>query len=429
MTGKTIKVDMLARVEGEGALQIKFRGGRVEDVKLTIFEPPRMFEAFLRGRHAFEAPDITARICGICPVAYQMSAVHAIERILGVKVDPAVRELRRLFYCGEWIESHALHIYMLHAPDFLGYADAIEMARDLPEKVQQALRLKKIGNTLMTVLGGREIHPISVCVGGFYKVPTRAELRELVDELKWARDASIETVRLVSTFPFPDFEQDYEFVALSHRDEYPLNQGRLVSNKGLDIEVSEYEEHFFEQHVKHSNALQSQLRKRGSYLTGPMARFNLNYDKLPESARQAAADAGLKPPVLNPFRSIIVRAVELVFACEEALRIIGEYEPPEPPRAKVRMRAGTGHAITEAPRGILYHRYQIDGEGKILAAKIVPPTSQNQKRIEDDLWQFVPQLSTLPQEEITLRCEQAVRNYDPCISCATHFLRLEMTRE
>jgi coenzyme F420-reducing hydrogenase alpha subunit len=429
MTGKTIKVDVLTRVEGEGSLQIKFRGERVEDVKLTIFEPPRMFEAFLRGRHAFEAPDITARICGICPIAYQMSAVHAIEKALGVKVDPAVRQLRRLFYCGEWIESHALHIYMLHAPDFLGYADAIEMARDHGEKVQQALRLKKIGNHLMTVLGGREIHPISVCVGGFYKVPTRSELRELVDDLKWARDASIETVRLVAGFPFPDFEQDYEFVALSHRNEYPLNKGRLISNKGLDIEANEYEEHFFEQHVKHSNALQSQLRKRGSYMVGPMARFNLNYDKLPESARQAAAEAGLKVPVLNPFRSIIVRAVELVFACEEALRIIAEYEPPEAPRAKVRMRAGTGQAITEAPRGILYHRYQIDGDGKILAAKIVPPTSQNQKRIEDDLWQFVPQLSALPQEEITLRCEQAVRNYDPCISCATHFLRLEMTRE
>ena len=429
MTGRTIKVPILTRVEGEGSLQIKFRGERVEDVKLTIFEPPRMFEAFLRGRHAFEAPDITARICGICPIAYQMSAVHAIEKALGVKIDPAVRQLRRLFYCGEWIESHALHIYMLHAPDFLGYADAIEMARDHKEKVEQALRLKKIGNQLMTVLGGREIHPISVCVGGFYKVPTRSDLRELVDDLKWARDASIETVRLVAGFPFPEFEQDYEFVALSHKDEYPLNKGRLISNKGLDIEASEYEDHFFEQHVKHSNALQSQLRKRGSYMVGPMARFNLNYDKLPESARQAAAEVGLKVPVLNPFRSIIVRAVELVFACEEALRIIGEYEPPEAPRAKVRMRAGTGQAITEAPRGILYHRYQIDGEGKILAAKIVPPTSQNQKRIEDDLWQFVPQLSALPQEEITLRCEQAVRNYDPCISCATHFLRLEMTRE
>jgi sulfhydrogenase subunit alpha len=429
MTGRTIKVDMLARVEGEGALQVKLRGDRVEDVKLKIFEPPRLFEAFLRGRHAFEAPDITARICGICPIAYQMSAVHAIERALGVKIDPAVRLLRRLFYCGEWIESHALHVYMLHAPDFLGYADAIEMARDHGETVEQALRLKKIGNDLMILLGGREIHPISACVGGFYRVPARSELRTLVDDLKWARDAAIETVRLVATFPFPDFEQDYEFVALSPRDDYPLNEGRLVSNKGLNIDASEYEEHFLEQHVKHSTALQSQLRKRGSYLVGPLARFNLNYDKLPESARQVAADCGLKVPCLNPFRSIIVRAVELVFACEESLRLIAEYEPPEAPRAKVRMRAATGQAITEAPRGILYHRYQIDAEGKIVSAKIVPPTSQNQKRIEDDLWQFVPQLCNLPLEEITLRCEQAVRNYDPCISCSTHFLRLEITRE
>jgi coenzyme F420-reducing hydrogenase alpha subunit len=340
-----------------------------------------------------------------------------------------VRLLRRLFYCGEWIESHALHVYMLHAPDFLGYADAIEMARDHGPKVEQALRLKKIGNHLMTVLGGREIHPISVCVGGFYRVPTRGELYELVEDLKWARDVSIATAKLVATFSFPEFEQDYEFVALSHPQEYPLNEGRLISNKGLDIDASEYEEHFFEQHVKHSNALQSQLRKRGSYMVGPMARFNLNYDKLPETARQTAVDCGLKVPCLNPFRSIIVRAVELVFACEEVLRCIEEYEPPASPREDVAVGPGTGWGITEAPRGILYHRYQIDAQGKILSAKIVPPTSQNQKRIEDDLWQFVPLLNGRPAEEVTLLCEQAVRNYDPCISCATHFLRLEVTRD
>lgn len=429
MTAKTIKVDYLARVEGEGALQVKLRGDRVEDVKLRIFEPPRMFEAFLRGRRIQEAPDITARICGICPIAYQMSAVHAIERAMGVTVDPAVRLLRRLIYCGEWIESHALHVYMLHAPDFLGYQDVIEMARDHKETVEQALRLKKIGNHLMTVLGGREIHPISVCVGGFYRVPPRSELLALVEDLKWALEASVATARLVAGFEFPDFEQDYEFVALSHPDEYPLNEGRLVSNKGLDIDVSEYEEHFFEQHVKHSNALQSQLRKRGSYLVGPLARYNLNFDKLPQVAQQTACDCKLNPPCMNQFKSIVVRAIETVFACEEALRIIAEYEPPEAPRVDIPVRAGTGHAVTEAPRGILYHRYQFDDEGTIQSAKIVPPTSQNQKRIEDDLWQFVPQIATQPVEEVTLRCEQAVRNYDPCISCATHFLRLEIVRE
>jgi len=426
---RTIKVDCLARVEGEGALFVKMKGDRITDVKLKIFEPPRLFEAFLRGRHFSEVPDIVARICGICPIAYQMSAVHAIERALGVKVDPAVRLLRRLFYCGEWIESHALHIFMLHAPDFLGYPDAIQMARDYRAVVEQALRLKKIGNRIVTLMGGREIHPVSVAVGGFYRVPARSELNPLLEDLKWALDASLQSVKLVAGFEFPDFEQPYEFVSLSHPDEYPFNEGRLISNKGLDIDVAEYEEHFVEQHVKHSNALQSVLRPRGSYMVGPLARFNLNFARLPEVAQQAAREAGLSVPSNNPFRSIIARAVEMVFACWEAIRIVEAYEPPATPRAAVSVHAGVGCAATEAPRGTLYHRYRIDDQGLVQFAKIVPPTSQNQKRMEEDLWQFVPRLANRPTDEVTWKCEQALRNYDPCISCATHFLRLHLERE
>ncbi len=426
---KTIRVDTLARVEGEGSLLIKLVGERVSDVKLKIYEPPRFFEAFLRGRHFSEVADITARICGICPIAYQMSAVHAIERALGISIDPAVRLLRRLFYCGEWIESHVLHIYMLHAPDFLGYQDVIGMAADHKEVVEKALRLKKIGNRIVTLLGGREIHPISAAVGGFYKVPTKHQLRELVDDLQWAQDASLEAVRWTAGLEFPDFEQDYEFVALRHPDEYPFCEGRLVSNRGLDIDAAEYEDHFVEQHVKHSTALHSVVRGRGSYLVGPQARFSLNFDKLPPIARQAALDVGLKPPVKNPFRSIVVRAVEVLFACAEALRIIREYEPPAAPRVEVAPRAGVGQAITEAPRGILYHRYALDDNGMIIAAKIVPPTSQNQKRIEDDLREYAPRVAAWPLAEATWKCEQAVRNYDPCISCSTHFLKLTIDRE
>ncbi len=331
MTGrasKTIRVDTLARVEGEGSLYIKLVGERVADVKLKIYEPPRFFEAFLRGRHYSEAPDITSRICGICPIAYQMSAVHAIERALSVQITPAVRLLRRLFFCGEWIESHTLHVYMLHAPDFLGYPDAIAMAKDHRAVVEKALRLKKVGNRIVQLLGGREIHPISAAVGGFYKTPSKQQLCDLAADLEWALEASVETVKWTAGLDFPNFEQDYEFVALRHPDEYPLNEGRLASNRGLDIDTAEYEDHFMELHVKHSNALHSVVRGRGSYFVGPLARFNLNFDKLPESARRAAIDAGLRPPVKNVFRSIVVRAVELVFACIEALRIIREYEPP-----------------------------------------------------------------------------------------------------
>ncbi|HKH98250.1 MAG TPA: Ni/Fe hydrogenase subunit alpha [Candidatus Sulfotelmatobacter sp.] len=432
MTGtgtRTIKVDTLARVEGEGGLYIKMAGDRVTDVKLKIYEPPRLFEAFLRGRHFSEAPDITARICGICPIAYQMSAVHAMERALGITIDPAVRLLRRLFYCGEWIESHTLHVYMLHAPDFLGYADVIEMAKDHRAVVEKALRLKKIGNRIVQLLGGREIHPISAAVGGFHKIPTKSQLREMVNDLEWALEASLEAVRWTATLQFPDFEQDYEFVALRHPTEYPFNEGRLVSNRGLDIDAAEYEDRFTELHVKHSNALHSVVRGRGSYLVGPLARFNLNFDKLPEVAQKAALGVELKPPVKNLFRSITVRAVELVFACAEALRVIREYEPPSPPRVEAPNRAGVGQAITEAPRGILYHRYAVDGNGLILTAKIIPPTSQNQKRIEDDLREYAAQLAAWPLEEATWKCEQAVRSYDPCISCATHFLKVVIERE
>jgi coenzyme F420-reducing hydrogenase alpha subunit len=426
---RTIKVDYLARVEGEGALHVKLRGNKVQDVKLKIFEPPRLFEAFLRGRHFSEVPDIVARICGICPVAYQMSSVHALERALEIEIDPAVRLLRRLFYCGEWIESHALHIYMLHAPDFLGYQDFIQMAPDHRPIVERALRLKKLGNHIMTVLGGREIHPVSVAVGGFYKVPAKRDLLPLVDELKWALDASLETAKWVAGFEFPDFEQDYEFVSLSHPSEYPLNEGRIISNRGLNIGASEYEKYFAEQHVQHSNALHSILRGRGSYQVGPMARFNLNFEKLPEAAKRSARDCNLSLPCRNPFRSIIVRAIELVFACHESLRVIEEYEPPSAPRQEVPVHASAGQAATEAPRGLLYHHYKLNQEGLITLAKIVPPTSQNQKRIEDDLWQFVPKLVEMPTEQIRWKCEQAVRNYDPCISCATHFLRLNLERE
>ena len=428
MNTRTLKVDYLARVEGEGGLYLKIRGDTVLDVKLKIFEPPRFFEAFLRGRSFREAPDITARICGICPIAYQMSSVHAMENALGVHVEGPLRALRRLIYCGEWIESHALHVYMLHAPDFLGYQDAIQMAGEHPDAVQRGLKLKKIGNEIVTLIGGREIHPINVRLGGFYKVPSRQELSPLAERLKWARDAAVETVRWVAQLPFPDFEQDYLFVALRHPEEYPFNEGRLVSNRGLDIAIEEYDTHFVEEHVRHSNALHSVLKGHEPYFVGPLARYNLNYDRLSDLARSAAHDAGLESVCRNPFRSIIVRSVEMVYACDEALRIIDQYEMPDQPAVEVEPHAGLGYGCTEAPRGILYHRYRIDGQGSILDAKIVPPTSQNQKVIEQDLWNFAAKRLNLPHEQLQWQCEQAIRNYDPCISCATHHLKLVVER-
>lgn len=429
MVDKTIKIDALARVEGEGALYITMKDDRVEKVQLKLYDPPRLFESLLRGRHYSEAPDITARICGICPVAYQMSAVHAIERAFGVHVAGPLRALRRLLYCGEWLESHALHVYLLHAPDFLGYESAIEMAKEHRETVERGLQLKKTANELITLLGGRAVHPINVRVGGFHRVPSKEELRPLSERLRWARDAALETVRWVAAFPFPDFEQEYEFVALRHADEYPFNEGRLVSNRGLDIDIDAFEETVIEEQVPYSNALHARLRGRqdgDAYFVGPMARYNLNFDRLSPLAQEAARAGGLSSTCRNPFRSIIVRSVEMVYACDEALRLIDGYEAPPAPALEIRPREATGAACTEAPRGILYHRYRIGGDGLIREAVIVPPTSQNQKMIEADLRRFVQQHVRLSKEALTRRCEQAIRNYDPCISCATHFLTLEI---
>jgi len=428
MTRKTIKVDYLARVEGEGALHVNINGSKVEDVRLEIFEPPRFFEAFLQGRHFTETPDIVARICGICPVAYQMSAVHALENALGVKVSGALRDMRRLLYCGEWIESHVLHIYMLHAPDFLGYESAIDMAKDHRAVVERGLQMKKAGNELLRVLGGREIHPINVRVGGFYKAPPRRELAALLDSMKWARDAAIETVRWAAGLDFPDFDRDYEFVALHHGDEYPMNEGRIVSSAGLDIDVGDYEAHFEERHVPHSTALHSAIRERGSYFTGPMARFNLNHALLAPAARDLAREVGLVAPCRNPFKSIVVRAIEVLHAFDEAVRLIESYEPPATPAVEIIPGAGTGCGCTEAPRGILFHRYRLDEAGLIAEARIVPPTSQNQAMIEEDLRDLVERNIEMADQELQHKCEQSIRNYDPCISCATHFLKLDVQR-
>ena len=428
MKTRTIRVNYLTRVEGESGLYVKIKGRTVVDVKLKVFEPPRFFEAFLRGRSCEEAPDITARICGICPFAYQMSAVHAIEDAFGLKADGQLRALRRLGYCGEWIESHALHVYLLHAPDFLGYPDAIQMARDHPDIVQRGLKLKKTGNEIMRVLGGREIHPINVRIGGFYKAPSKQSLRALTEQLKWSREAALETIRWVASLPFPDFEQDFLFVALRHENEYPFNEGRIVSSRGLDIPVHDFEQRFTEEHISYSNALHSTLNGQGAYLVGPLARYNLNFDRLSPLAQEAALGAGLQPVCRNPFQSIVVRSVEILQACDEALRLIDQYELPERPVMEIRLKAGTGYGCTEAPRGILYHRYRFDEHGTILDVKIIPPTSQNQRTIEDDLKQFVTKNVALPEEELQWRCEQVVRNYDPCISCATHSLKLRIDR-
>jgi coenzyme F420-reducing hydrogenase alpha subunit len=409
-------------------MHVRVRGDNVEDVRLEIYEPPRFFEAFLRGRKHTEPPDITARICGICPVAYQMSACAAIEDACGVTVDAAVADLRRLLYCGEWIESHTLHIYLLHAPDFLGYPSALELAKDRRDLVERGLALKKAGNEILELLGGRAIHPINVRVGGFYRTPTRPELDALGRKLRVALDQALDTVQWVAGFDFPDFQHDHEMLALVSPRRYAIEGGSVATTGGLTFPPQQFEEYVIEEQVPHSTALHARLAGRGRYLVGPAARYTLSRQWLSPLARQAADAAGLGAECRNPYQSILVRAVETVYAVEEALRLIEQYEPPARPYVDVPPRAAVGFGATEAPRGVLFHRYGLDADGLITTARIVPPTSQNQASIEDDLRRFVAARLDLDDERLTWQCEQAIRNYDPCISCSTHFLDLTVDR-
>lgn len=433
-----VRVPILTRVEGEGGLLVRLRDGRLEDVELQIYEPPRLFEALLRGRPLEDAPDITARICGICPVAYQMTAVHALEQALGIVITPEIRRMRRLLYCGEWIESHALHIHLLHAPDFFDAASGIELAQRFRTEVERGLQLKKFGNRLLEVLGGRAIHPINVAVGGFYRWPPRAELRALIPHFEWGLQAAIDVARWTASFPFPDFEQPYEFVALAPADEYPFNEGPIASSRGDSFSADQFDRHFVEQQVAHSTALHSVRVPQGTpYFLGPLARLHLNRDRLLPISRQLAGELGFDRPCRNLYRSIVARSIELVQAYEEALLILLDEYPSGPSRMDYEPRAGAGCAATEAPRGLLFHRYEIDEQGQIVSARIIPPTSQNQRQIEADLRAWLnarlPSESTprppagsacLSRDELAVGLERVVRNYDPCISCSTHVLRV-----
>lgn len=423
-----LSVPVLTRVEGEGSLHLIIRGGQIEKLRLSIFEAPRLFEKFLEGRSYEELPDLVARICGICPVAYQMSAVTAVESLFCVDVGAWVSDMRRLLYCGEWIQSHCLHIHLLAAPDFFGYRDAISMARDLPQVVRRGMRLQGLGNALIQLLGGRSVHPVGVRVGGFHRAPDRVEAANLLKQLQAARTEAEALLSWTLQVGLPERDQDFLSMACLATGQYPLISHHLGLSDGRTIADSDFEDHLAEHQEPDSTALFS-LFDGQPYLVGPLARFNLAGQRLPKSITDVLDHHGLSRPSSNPFHSFVIRAAEVVFALQEAIRILENYQVPPQPWVPVRPRAGTGYGCSEAPRGMLWHRYEIDRKGIIRKARIVPPTSQNQARIEADLQLSLQAFGLQHDDEaIRLHCEQVIRNYDPCISCATHFLKLTTER-
>ena len=425
----SIKVPVLTRVEGEGALQLQIKNGTIQDLQLCIYEPPRLFEKMLEGREPNDVIDIVARICGICPVAYQMTAVQAFENLCEVEVTPWVRAMRRVFYCGEWLQSHALHIHMLAAPDFLGFNNIIEMAAEHAAIVRRGLRLQALGNDLIALFGARSVHPVGVQVGGFYHAPAITDAKQIKDRLQAAKQEADDLVRWTASLSFPNEEQDFVSIALRHASEYPMNEGRIVSSSGLDIDCHEYLEHFREHQVPHSTALHALCQDK-PYLVGPLARINLNMDHLPAELRNLLTSCGITFPSRNMFHSIVARAAECWLAIDEALHLLQDYTQPARAAIPWQPRAGNSMMATEAPRGLLWHQYELDAAGRVRTARIIPPTSQNQARIEEDLKHSLETFG-LEQDDDALRLhgETVIRNYDPCISCATHFLQLDVRRD
>lgn len=424
-----IRIPVLARVEGEGALDLGIRAGRIDHLRLEIYEPPRLYEQFLIGRNAQDVIDMTARICGICPVAYQISAVQAFESIYGVSVTPWTETMRRVFYCGEWLQSHALHIHLLAAPDFFGCGSVVELAGKEPEAVRRGLRLQTLGNDLIALFGARAVHPVGVRVGGFHHAPSLDAVADMRVRLDAARADAEALVRWTATLPLPEDDQDFISVAMRHPDEYAITRGRIVSSAGHDLDIAEYERHFREFHVPHSTALHAHLDGK-PYLVGPLARINLNLDRLPAALRSLLDELGIRFPSRNMFHSIVARAAEIWLAIDEVGRLLADYAVPDAAAVASTPRAGIGCGCSEAPRGILWHRYAADGSGNVAEARIVPPTSQNQARIEEDLRLSLTRFGLeRPDAELRLHGETVIRNYDPCISCATHFLRLKVERE
>lgn len=426
---KRIKVGYLSRVEGEGGIRIEIKDNVIQSMNLKVFEAPRFFEPTLRGRSFQDVIDFTARICGICPAAYQMSAVHAIEAAMGLDVEKPIKQLRRLLYAGEWIESHALHVYFLHGPDFYGLESAWS-GKDYARILQRGLMLKKFGNRILAVLGGRPIHPVSVRAGGFFSVPGRKELHDMLPFLEQGYEEAIKGIQWSASLFHeiqPETNQEYEFVALNDPEGYPMNRGRVVTSSGGEFSMEEFLASIEEYQVEYSNALHSGIKMNSSrqpYIVGPISRLNLNYACLPEEIKTVLKDSGVTLPLTDIRMSIIARSVEVVYAFFEAMRIIKDYDEPGRPYIDMESRKGKAAWITEAPRGILIHNYEFDRYGKVLNARIIPPTSQNLAHMEKTLYKFVANNIDKPVAYITRGCEYIVRSYDPCISCSVHLVVL-----
>ncbi|HXX64283.1 MAG TPA: Ni/Fe hydrogenase subunit alpha [Bacteroidota bacterium] len=428
-----INVEYLTRVEGHGNIVIDVKEGNLQTCRLDVVESPRFFEGILRGRSVFEAQHITSRICGICACGHTLASIQAAEDALGITPTAQTLKLRKLLLHLEFLDSHILHIYLLVAPDLLGVKSFVPLIDTHGKVVRRALRLKKTCNDLCDILVGRHVHPISAVVGGFTKLPSEKDLETMLNMLVGMRPDMEATVELIAALKFPEFERDTEYVGLVSDDgEYPLLTGDLASTDGVRKSKSEYRSITNEFTVPHSSAKHTKL-SRESYAVGSLARFNLNYEKLHPKAKELARALGMQPKCINPYLNTAAQLIESIHCLEDAIAIVEGLQQDGiahdevmlvglNEQGRIPVKAGNGVGAVEVPRGVLFHNYEIDGQGVIKNANCIIPTNQNLNNIEHDMEKLVPEILLKDDEQITLALEMLVRAYDPCISCSTHFL-------
>ena len=426
---QNMKIDVhhVTRVEGHGNITVNAKNGVLEECRLDIVETPRFFEAMLRGRPYTEASHITSRICGICAVGHATASLRASENALGVELSEQAWLLRKLIFFGEMLDSHVLHTYMLIAPDFFNVGSVIPLAGIAPDAVLRALRMKKLAGDLCAIIGGRHTHPIAMSVGGFTHLPTVDELKAIRARLIDSRKDVDETVALFKTLPWPQFERETEYVALSKPDEYAFIDGTITTTDGGKYHLNDYRKVTNEKCVEHSSA-KFTAHKRDSYMVGALARFNVNYKQLNPKAKEAADALGIKPICTNPYLNSAAQVVEIVHSVEEAIKVCDELIArgiKKEEAYKFAGKGGNGVGSCEVPRGILFHNYEIGDDGNIVNANCIIPTGQNLANIEADMRALVPQILDQGQEKVTFALEMLVRAYDPCISCSVHFLDVQ----
>jgi sulfhydrogenase subunit alpha len=418
----TLTVEHVARIEGHGTITVEVEGGVVGRITMDVVEPTRLFESMVVGRRFDEAPLITSRICGICSPNHAVTSLKALEAAMGVEISERTRLLRTLLVHGSFLQNHATHLYVLAAPDCVGLPNFIPLATSAPEVVARALGIKKLGNDLTTLVGGRPVHPITAVIGGFSAEPTKADLEALSKRLHAAAKDVAETVGLFATFDLPVFETSGEMLALKAEGEYAIYDGDTCAlDAGWCRPVAEYRDFVTESVVGHSNAKHSTVDGR-TFMVGALPRINLNWDRLMPSARIVASKAGLRPISKNTFQNNLCQAIELVdtaermaLICERLIEDTGSSKP-----VSYTIKAGVGTSATEAPRGTLYHTLGVDDDGFVTQGNVITPTAQNLANLEADMRAFAPTVAALPEDEFVLRIEQLVRAYDPCLSCAVH---------